>query len=344
MGKNILLLTDYKGFFGSKQLTNIYRGGMDINKLLELFRTKGFFAEVKKIVDVDMNKAFKNYSIVLYTSSEDKNWFYKSFIEDIIFHLEESGLTVLPKFAYLKAHNNKVAMELLRERSEYKPIQTIRSKVFGTIEELEKNIHSFKYPVVIKAAAGAMSKGVVMANNPKELLRKAKKVSRSFHFFHDSKELLRKLKYRSRYVRESFYRKKFIVQNYIKGLSNDWKVLVYGNKCYVLYRGNRKDDFRASGSGNFVFKKELPDGLLDFAWSIEKHFNVPHISLDIGFDGRIFHLIEFQFLYFGTTTIEKAPFYFEKIDSTWSLVEKVSDLEETYIESIVDFLGNKVAL
>jgi glutathione synthase/RimK-type ligase-like ATP-grasp enzyme len=339
--KDIVILTDYKGFFGSKQKSPVYRGGMDISSLSDQFSQEGYNVHVVNLCSIDVDKLKQINPAILYTSSEDSHGDYKSFVEDIIFNFEQRGFLILPSFAHLKAHNNKVAMELLRDRSGLDSIKTIHSMTFGTLEELISSSENISFPVVIKPASGAMSKGVSKAETIDEMIAKAKKISRSFNLRHDTKELLRKLKYRSTYKKESFFRSKFIIQNFIPGLENDWKILVYGNKCYVLYRGNRKNDFRASGSGNFVFREDLPVGLLDYAFSIKEHFNVPHISLDIGFDGRLFHLIEFQFLYFGTTTLEKSPFYFSKTSNEWVLVEKTSILEEVYTHSIVDFLNNQ---
>lgn len=341
MKNKILILTDYKGFFGSKQKSRIYRGGMDIPRMIELFSQHGYEAKTVPFFKINLNEIRKSKPIVLYTSSEDFGGHYKSYIEDIVYHLEESGITVVPRFSCLRAHNNKVAMELLRERSDFEPIKTIRSRFFGTVEELIKAIDELEFPAVIKSAAGAMSRGVAKAETPEELLKAAKRISRTLYFRHDIKELLRLIKYRNSYVRESFHRNKFIVQNLIPGLVNDWKVLVYNNRCYALYRGNRDNDFRASGSGKFVFKKELPDGMLDFAITIKQHFDVPNISLDIGYDGRRFHLFEFQFVYFGTTTLEKADFYFEKQKGRWICIDEYSSLEEVYVNSIIDYLESR---
>lgn len=314
---------------------------MNIELLKDHFKRGGFNVYVYPFSQFDIDHIKQLNATVLYNSSEDKNNFYKSFIEDIVYHLEESKIKVLPGYSCLKAHNNKVAMELLRERSEFKSIQTIKSKVFGTFEELRSQIQSFNYPVVIKTASGAMSKGVYKADSQEELLHIAKKISRSKMFIHDIKDLLRGIKYRKNYKKESLYRNKFVIQNLVPNLSNDWKVLVYGNRCYALYRGVRKNDFRASGSGDFIFKRDIPEGLLDYAIAIKDHFNVPHISLDIGFDGKSFHLIEFQFLYFGTTTLEKSDFYFEKVQDNWKVFEGKTDLEETYCRSIIDYLNNE---
>lgn len=341
MSRSIFILTDYKGFFGFKQKSHIYRGGMDVERLLYLFQQNGFKAKSICFSQINLNELLKEQPVILYTSSEDKNGFYKSFIEDIIYNLEESGIIVLPAFKYLRAHNNKVAMELLRERSDYELIKSIHSQIFGTIQELIQNADSVSFPAVLKPASGAMSKGVEKAENVDELIRKASRIARTPDVFYNLKELLRKLKYRNRYIRESFHRNKFIVQNLIPGLSNDWKVLVYGNKCYVLFRGNRDNDFRASGSGKFEYRKDVPEGMLDFSLSVKTHFNVPHISLDIGHDGKRFHLIEFQFLYFGTTTIEKSNFYFERSNNVWVLKEGKSILEDIYADSIMKYIDRE---
>jgi glutathione synthase/RimK-type ligase-like ATP-grasp enzyme len=340
----ILILTDYKGFFGSKQYSEFYRGGMDISLLVNLFDGFGFEVEVMKYSDFQLHfiRVLNEKPIVLYQSQEDQNSFYKSYIEDVIYDLEQRGIIVLPSFACLKAHNNKVSMELLRTRSGIDTIQTINSKVYGTREELIRVADQLKYPIVIKTASGAMSKGVALASDKNDLIHKSKKIASSKSFFHDVKEHLRGIKYKAHYIKESFYRNKFITQNLISGLDNDWKVLVYGDTCFALYRGVRDNDFRASGSGKFVFKTDLPKGMLDYAWQIRKKFNVPHISLDIAFDGEKFHLIEFQFINFGTTTLEKSSFYFEKENNEWKLHEAKANLEEIYVKSTVDYINQNL--
>lgn len=341
MKHKVVLLTDYKGFFGSKQKSPIYRGGMDLNLIISNFNREGFEVEVLSFSEIDYDKIRNENPYVIYTSSEDVGGFYKSYIEDIVFNLENIGAKCIPSYKYQKAHNNKVYMELLRNQKEKEGLSSISSHVFGTLEELQKTSHNFSFPVVIKAASGAMSRGVDIAYNFNELLRKAKKISSSRDLLVDIKDMLRKYKYGDRYVKESLSRSKFIVQNFIPNLSNDWKVLVYWDKAFILYRGNRKNDFRASGSGKFIFTKEMPEGILDYAYSIMKDFDVPHISIDVGYDGAKFHALEFQFIYFGTTTLEKASFYFEKSIDGWRAIDGTLCLEEVYVDSLVKYINSK---
>ena len=142
---------------------------------------------------------------------------------------------------------------------------------------------------------------------------------------------------------ESKFRNKFIIQEFVPNLHTEWKVLVYWNKIFILKRYTRKSDFRASGSGNFVFDKDFPIEILDYAFTIRESFDVPNVSLDICFDGKEFYLIEFQAIYFGTTTLVESPFYYQKVNSTWNCIDSKSELELVFVESIVKYIESKTS-
>lgn len=336
--KKIIALTDYKNKFGSKHFDVPYRSGMDKNILKKYFNELGF-----EIDFIQFTKLLNNASLInrkayyIYTSSEDIGYYYKSFIEDVVLYLEEIGCRMIPKYKYLRANNNKVFMELLRNATTDDSLLSIHSHTFGTMEEAWANHQKFCYPVVVKMSEGASGTGVYKAENSKELSYVLKKVASTKNIYHDLWDHGRFLKHKG-YVKESRYRKKFIIQDMVPGLENDYKVLMYGTKCFVLKRQNRANDFRASGSGNFSYTRELPTGMLDFAYPIMLKFNVPQISMDIAFDGKKFHLIEFQFLYFGTTTIVCSEFYFKKLNN-WTLMEGKSCVEKVYAESITEFVN-----
>jgi len=334
----IYILTDYKNIFGSKHNATPYRSGMDKDLLKKYFEIYEFEAIFLKYSDINFRKMNFKDQYVLYTSSEDIGGLYKNYIEDIIYGLHIQGAKIIPDYKYLKAHNNKVFMEILRDLTINDKLNFIQSHYFGTLEELINNINKIELPVVIKSAAGAMSRGVYIANNRNELIKNAKKISRSKYIFDELWDLGRAIKHKG-YIKESKYRNKFIVQNFIPGLENDWKILIYGEKYYILYRGVRDNDFRASGSHKFIFKEDIPDGILDFAKLIFDILNVPNLSIDVAFDGNKFHLLEFQAIYYGTTTIVKSPFYFNQINNKWEIIKETSILEKIYVESIVNFIN-----
>lgn len=334
--KKIIALVDYKNRFGSKYNALPYRSGMNKDILAYYFNDAGFSFEVKEFHEVDFRYDYSD-CIFLYTSSEDKGIFYKGFIEDIVYGLELKGYLVLPSFKYLRAHNNKVFMEILRDELDLKKIKGIRSIYFGCLEELMKNIEKITFPCVIKTAEGAMSKGVAKADNINQLHEIAKRFSRTNIGMYALKDYLRKFKHRG-YIQESRHQKKFVIQNYINGLEGDYKILIFGKKYYVLHRDNRPNDFRASGSGLLKYVKDVPDGLLDYVHSIKICFNIPMISIDVGFDGKMFYLLEFQTVFFGSYTLTFSNFYFLKEKGVWKRINEKTELEKAFVDSIIEFL------
>ena len=336
--KNIWALTDYHDHFGSKYFDKPYRSGMDKEKLKKDFLKYGYDLKYSCFSDIEFNRAYNN-QFVIYTSQEDPGYCYKSYIEDIVYGLEIQGALAIPPYKFLRANNNKVMMELLRKLylPEKYQLQVI---CFGTFEELEQRIDNISLPCVLKMAEGAGSKGVFFASSESELLKKAKKIARTACFKEKIKDTLRLVKYKG-YKRKSFYRKKFIVQEFIPDLSNDWKVLVFWDKYYVLRRKNRPNDFRASGSGLFSFDEIVDPRLLDAARELRGIFDVPIISLDLAISKNGVVLIEFQFLYFGTSTLEKSPYYYVNNNGNWEKILGKSNLEDVYSYSMVSYIEEK---
>jgi len=298
----IILLTDYQDRFSGKWAAVPYRSGMDKGRLAQHFLEAGFEAEFLSYPQVDLRTRSFEGEIIIYTSSEDHELYYKSFVEDIIYGLELQGARLLPPFRYLRAHHNKVFMEILRDLMPIPGIKNIRSKYFGTLEDVKQMNPIGWSEMVIKGSAGASSEAVRKASNKKQLIKWAKKLSRTRHWWNDIWDLGRSFKHRG-YKRESRHRKKFVVQNYVSGMKRDWKVLVFGKKYYFLERRPRKGDFRASGSGLISYPDQVPKGLLDFACQFYDALNLPFLAMDLGFDGDQFYLIEFQALYFGNHRI-----------------------------------------
>jgi len=280
--------------------------------------------------------------VVLYTSSEEYGLNYKNFIEDIVYGLTEAGAMVIPDAAFLRANNNKVFMEILRKTKIPPDLQTISGYFFGAYDELDQAIKADKisFPCVIKKAAGAMSRGVFLAKDEAELRQKAKRISHTMPMKPALKERIREFIHKG-YRQESGYQRKFIIQPFISGLTNDWKILIYGEKYFVLRRNIHKNDFRASGSGyNYTSGSQagFPVHTLNLVRDFYLNLDVPNFSVDFGYDGEKGYVFEFQALYFGTSTHYKSKDYYEYMNGTWQLSEKDMDLEQVYVHSIVEYL------
>ncbi len=339
--KKIILLTDYKGYIGSNKREKIYRSGFRKVELEKNFRKHDFECTFYTFTDFINRGIDLTNHYILYTSSEDIGYHYKEYIEDVVSALEESGAKLVPEYKYLKANNNKVYMELLRNQYGKHWNDSLKTWICGTCEEASKYTNDINFPIVIKKSAGAMSRGVFLAENKADLHKKLKKISRTKHIFQDIKDALRPFKHKG-YVRESLYRKKFVLQQYIPNLQNDWKILIFGDKYFILSRPVRKGDFRASGSGhkNYFYgsKCEYPSGIFDYAEKIFNTLNVPHLSLDIVYDGNEFFLVEFQAIYFGTIGLVNSDIYFTNTNSLWTSKQNDISLEQVYVESIIWFL------
>jgi glutathione synthase/RimK-type ligase-like ATP-grasp enzyme len=341
MNTKIMLLTDYQGRFGSKYCDRPYRSGFSKLLLEKYFKDMGYSTEFVPFSEISFKRSYREETI-LYTSSEDMGYHYKKYLEDIVFGLELQGAAVIPAYKYLRANNNKVFMEILREDVFPADVRNIKSNHFGTLEELVNSKEIFNFPVVLKKSEGAGGKGVYLAHSFRELLKIVNKISRTRYCKYEMWDWGRTFKYEG-YQPESRHRSKFIVQQFIADQKNDWKIYIFGARFYIFYRPILKHrEFRASGGGyqNYFYGKDahIPDGLFDFAKKIFDCLHVPHASLDIAYDGSQFVLLEYQCLYFGTAGIVKSNEYYVNVDGHWEAIPEKIEQEKVFADAIINYL------
>ena len=341
----IICLTDYKNHFGSKWSASPYRSGLDKNGLTSDFKKYGYQLKFISMNEVDFTKPQWKGANVLYASSEEYGLYYKDFIEDVVMGLQEVGANLLPHSLFLRANNNKDFMEILRQIKLPAKLRTIKAQVFGTYNELDAALNEglVPLPCVIKKSAGAMSRGVYLAKDEKDLRKKAKQISYTGTLKIKLKEFLRTIKHKG-YLAESCFQNKFIVQPFIKGLVNDWKILIYGEKYFILKRNIKKNDFRASGSGlsyTSGSNSDFPPILLNFVREFFLTLDVPNLSVDIAYDGSKPYVFEFQALHFGTSTHYKSKDYYEYSKGSWIFKPNDISQEEVYVYSIFEYLKRK---
>ena len=340
MNKKIFALVDYKQKFGSKHFDTPYRSGMDKMLLSKYFLQNGFEIEYVPFRDVNLRDSKWVGSTVIYTSSEDIGYHYKSYIEDVVFGLEEKGAIILPGYKFMRANNNKSFMESLTDI--YLGDSFLKTMSFGSLKDLLLKMDEIKFPVVLKPSEGASGTGVSLVSNERELIRKVKKFKDYASLKEDTKDYLRGIKHKG-YQKESIYRNKFIVQELVPNLENDWKIYVFGDKFYIIKRPIFKGrGIAASGGGydNYFYgeEAEVPEGIFDYCETIFNKLNVPHLSVDIAYANGNFYLIEFQALYFGTAGIPYSKGFFIKEKLDWTFVSENYDVEKVYADSIKWFI------
>lgn len=342
--KQIIALTDYKNKFGSKHFDNPYRSGMDKDLLSNLFEKNGYHIEFEYFHKVDLRNVEKyKGTYIIYTSSEDIGYHYKSYIEDVVFGLEQIGAILVPEYKHLRANNNKVFMEFLR--TSILGEHNFYSKHYGSLKDVLLDVDTLIFPLVFKTAEGASGTGVHLIKNKNELIKTVKRIKDYLYLKEDLKDFIRSYLHKG-YKRESIYRSKFILQPFIPNLKNDWKVYIFGEKLYVFKRPIQKGrGIKASGGGydNYFYGADanIPEGFLDFVQNIFDKLKVPHASLDIAHDGQYYYLIEFQTIYFGTAGIPYSNGYYKRQDNKWFFKEEKLNIEQVFSKSIVNFIKNE---
>jgi len=349
--ENLIILTDEQSeFLVSKADLENYTS-MDISKIRDFFISRNFNVKVCKFSELDLAEDYKG-AYFLYQSSEAPGSFYKRYIENLIYFLEKQGAIPLPKFEYLKAHHDKASMEFLRMGFNDKSLKNVQSLCYGSWVDA-RNYNS-GFPVVIKAVSGSASAGVYLASNKTEYDRLVKKAGKVLigqsplnllnnHFKNVVKKIIKFLdKSKERYywsLNTTPVSTPLVVQTFIEGLTGDYKVLVYGGKYYILFRKNRDNDFRASGSGKFYdVPEEEHEALLSFANKLTREIDFPIIGMDLAFNGKEFYLIEFQMIDLGPITLQRSTFWYELHDGKWIRFDGKSDLEEEFSRAIHDFI------
>ena len=352
--KKLIILTDEDSAFLLAMADLKNYTSMDINKIRDSFQAKDFSVEVYKFSELDLKPDYRGVYFV-YQTVEIPGSFYKHYIEDLIFFLEKQGAVVMPKYELLKAHHNKVYMEMLRMKFRDESLKTIKSKCYGSwVDAMSYNSH---FPVVIKESSGAGSRGVYLARNREQFNRLVRKGGKTIVASGPADLLLSYIKTaRKKAIKflspsKSGYlqydttpvSRSLVIQTFIEGLSNDCKVLIFGKKYYARYRKTRKNDFRASGSG---VSYDVPDkdyeGILNYARKLAGEIDFPILGMDIGFDGKEYHLFEFQVIHIGTYPFHSSKFWHEFQNGKWVKFEGKSNLEEEFSRSIIDYITSNL--
>lgn len=334
--EKIYLFTDYRGQFYSSIK---YRGAaVDLERLKEYFLKRDIELVVRPFSRVDFRAQDYKDRWILYQSSEDPGLFYRSYLDDIIFGLYLQGAKLIPNLAQFRAHHNKHFLEILRDLHTLPEIKNLDSKRYGTYEDYLNEVNNLgNETFVLKSSHSSKSKGVFLLDSQNKKVKLPKIISRTFSL-QNLRYFIEKLKTGNKPLLISNHRRKFILQQYVDGLQGDYRVVVYGKKFYVLYRKNRPDDFRASGSMRFNYNIELPTELLDYSKKVFDSFDVPYIALDIGVKDGEFFLFEFQFLSFGQYTLEKSSFYYHNKNEVWQKEHEEPDLEKEIATSVFEFI------
>jgi hypothetical protein len=332
----VYLLTESDGFFGQRLMP---WESMDVSVLKRIL-SESFSVTRATYAEIASGSICPKDSIIVHSSSQQPE--YKEFIDDLLLYLHANDNWLVPSIHTTRSHENKGYQELHRRLC---GIQSPNGHYVTKLSEVD--LGAISYPVVLKDLSGYGSSGVRLVHSEDELLeataserrlswREAKHAIKATIGNFIRKHLMRRKNLRPY---GDYYEpmKRFVLQDYIQGLSHDFKVLAFQDRIFLLKRDVRPSDFRASGSGRFRFD-DPPAGLLSFAAELLGKFNEPYMSFDICFDGSLFHLIEFQGVHFGPFTLVESQKHFQRCDGRWEERFGNLGLEDVVGESLVLFI------
>jgi hypothetical protein len=222
------------------------------------------------------------------------------FAKQLLYSLQQMGIAVFPDFNTGWHFDDKVGQKYLLEIA---GVPAVATYVFYSKKDALQWVNAASFPKVFKLRGGAGSANVKLAkdqsaaiqlvnqafgagfsqyrafDNLKERYRKYKKGKAS------AKDLLKGI---IRFVMPPEYSKVsgkeigyIYFQEFIANNDHDIRVIVIGDKAFAIKRMVRENDFRASGSGNILYDKELFDeGAIGLSFDIAKKLKTQCIALD----------------------------------------------------------------
>jgi len=218
--------------------------------------------------------------------------------------IEARGIIVFPNFKTNWHFDDKVAQKYLFEALELPLVET---HVFYNKWDALEWANETDFPKVFKLRKGSGSKGVVLAKTKSDaikLINRAfgvgfKTIStwfllneriRKFKLGNDTlfgilKAIIR-LFISTEYIRMSTREKGYVYfQKFIPANNFDIRVVIIGNRAFGIKRMNRKNDFRASGSGHIIYDKDQIDlECIKLAFYSNSKLNMQCAAFDFVYD------------------------------------------------------------
>ncbi len=239
----------------------------------------------------------------------------KLFTRQLTISLESRRMVIFPNSETSWHFDDKLGQKYLLEVHKVPMVPTF---IFYDQEESLNWLNRQKFPIVFKLRGGAGSSNVKLITNKyqgKRMIEKSfssgfnivksfssglnvilsitkdlKKSVRSISNFQMLINKIIKVPYiikNIRYLNKMIRKEKGYVyfQKFIPDNNYDIRVVVIGKKAFGLKRLNRENDFRASGSGKIIYKKEeINIKAIELSFKISKELNAQCLAYDYLFN------------------------------------------------------------
>jgi glutathione synthase/RimK-type ligase-like ATP-grasp enzyme len=253
------------------------------------------------------------------------------FAKQLLFALEQSGKKVFPDFRTAWHFDDKLGQKYLLEAI---GAPLVPSYVFYDKKEAIEWIQNSDFPKVFKLRGGAGSSNVRLIKTKDQAL---KVVSHAFgrgfkkyNSWSNLKEIWRKLQLGHASIIDlfkglahCFYSPRFSVvmgrekgyvyfQDFIPAKDHDIRIIVIDNRAFAIKRLVRKNDFRASGSGNILYEKEhFNENTIKLAFELAEKLKVQCVAFDFVYENNLSKLLEISYG-FVPQGYDRCPGYWDK--------------------------------
>lgn len=220
--------------------------------------------------------------------------------KNLLFALEQTGKVVFPDFNMGWHFDDKVAQKYLLECID---APLVPSYVFYDKKSALAWAAKTTFPKVFKLKGGSGSGNVKLAKtqtkaiklinrafgagfsqadawgNAKERYRRVREGKKPLkHFINGVGRLVIPTEYDRMHGREKGYA---YFQDFIPDNPSDYRLKIANGRCWGLQRLVRKNDFRASGSGNYIFdNSKIPTEMLKIVFEISEKLNITSAAFD----------------------------------------------------------------
>lgn len=258
------------------------------------------------------------------------------FVRQLLYSVKKMGLKVFPDFDTAWHFDDKVGQKYLLEAV---GAPLVPSYVFYTKKEALEWIQHVTFPKIFKLRGGAGSSNVLLVKTKSQAISLIQKAfGRGFAARNKltySKELIRIFKLKGNlinlakalgiwilpskynppklFIKMSNREKGYVYfQDFIPNNAFDIRIVVIGEKAFALKRLTRKNDFRASGSGNILYAKaEIDERCVEISFKVNRSIQSQSLALDFVFDKDNTPLIIEMSYGFAVNPYDACPGYWD---------------------------------
>ena len=268
--------------------------------------------------------------------------------------LEEMGIGVFPDYATRQHFNDKIA--------QYTKMVAINAPMIPTYiyfdeSEAKNALKSFGFPIVSKLKGGAGSTSVKLITSKKEAQQLIEKMfsigigasPKVFENIDQKLRLSKKIKNPLRLIAKvkkhlknvatekksnAIERNYVLFQKFLPKNDYDTRIIVVGERAFGFRRWNRKNDFRASGSGLIDYDpKKIDLKMIQQAFKVNEQLKMQSVAFDFIYDEKKEpKIIEFCFG-FTTKLYDICPGYWKK---NGEFIEEKFNPQEWMIQQLIE--------